>query len=42
MKEKEEERPFVILFHMYLDFNEHKTVHVLPEFPVETVMSLFV
>jgi len=26
---------------MYLDFNEHKTVHVLPVFPTQTVMSLF-
>jgi len=26
---------------MHVDFNEHKTVHVLPVFPTQTVMSLF-
>ena len=31
----------VILLHMYLDFNEHMTVHGLPVFPTQTVMSLF-
>jgi hypothetical protein len=38
---KEEEKSFVILLLLYLDFNEHKTIHVLPVFPTETGMSLF-
>ena len=34
-------KTFVILLHMYLDFSEHKIVRVLPVFPTQTVMSLF-
>jgi len=37
----ERRKTFVILLLMHVDFNEHKTVHVLPVFPTQTVMSLF-
>jgi len=34
-------KTFVILLRMYLDFSEHKIVRVLPVFPTQTVMNLF-
>ena len=36
------EEKLLFFVHMYLDFNDHQTVHVLPVFPTQNLMSLFI